>query len=49
MMAWIEAFAAHHRNDAGEQAWTVSNRYEPEPLGDHGPLMKAEIELSEAD
>ena len=49
MMAWIEAFAAHHRNDAGEQAWTVSNRFEPEPLGDHGPLMKAEIELSEAD
>ena len=25
MMAWIEAFAAHHRDDRGQQAWTVSN------------------------
>jgi len=48
MLAWIEAFAAHHRTDTGEQAWTVSNRDEPEPLGDFGPLHKAEIELTQA-
>ena len=43
-MEWIEAFAAHHR----EQAWTVSNRFEPEPLGDFGPLHKAEVELTQS-
>ena len=48
MMAWIEAFAAHQRTDIGEQAWAVSNRFEPEPLGDFGPLHKAEIELTQA-
>ena len=48
MLAWIEAFAAHHRTATGEQAWTVSNRDEPEPLGDFGPLHKAEIELTQA-
>lgn len=48
MMEWIEAFAAHHRTDTGDQAWTVSNRFEPEPLGDFGPLHKAEVELTQA-
>ena len=40
MMAWIEAFAAHHRTDTGEQAWTVSNRFEPEPLGTSDPSTR---------
>lgn len=49
MLDWIAAYAAIHRDDRGRQLWEVQKRDNPEPLGDHGPLRKAEIVLIEAE
>lgn len=46
ILDWIEAFAAHQRDDRGRQVWTVSKRLEPEPLGDFGPVYKSIIVLT---
>jgi len=49
MLDWIAAYAAHHRDDRGRQVWEVQKRDDPEPLGEFGPLRKAEITLIEVD
>ena len=45
ILDWIEAYAAHHRDDQGRQVWEVTQRDEPEYIGDLGPLMQSRIRL----
>ena len=46
MLDWIAAYASYKRNVNGDLAWSVTKRDVPNPLGDYGPLHKAEIELT---
>ena len=45
ILDWIEAYAAHHRDDQGRQVWEVTQRDEPEYIGRLGPLMQSRISL----
>ena len=45
ILDWIEAYAAHHRDDQGRQVWEVTKRDELKYVGDLGPLMKSRISL----
>ena len=46
ILDWIEAYAAHHRDEQGRQVWEVTQRDELEYLGDLGPCMKSVIKLT---
>ena len=43
ILDWIEAYAAPPRDDQGRQVWEVTQRDEPEYIGDLGPLMQSRI------
>ena len=45
ILDWIEAYAAHHRDDKGQQVWEVTQRDELEYMGKLGPLMQSRISL----